>query len=225
MIQLVSFLKPENWPGLKKLAHSLSTRGNVRGLDWIVLTEKPAPRSWDDRMWQRDFNMINLRLSQVGGLPEVLPTTVPHFRFCFNRLRVFALPPGKYICLDVDLLCMRDATELLTKPSLSAVTGGPSGWNDPGVNTGLLRFNASQELFEWVMDACEAGVHMPIADQDVINRVLIAHPGLLHPLEPQWNTSAARPAPDPIFLHFAGARKPWHPGAPASAWHEYNDES
>jgi hypothetical protein len=225
MIQLVSFLTPENWPGLAKLAHSLSARGNVRGLDWIVLTEEPAPDHWCDWLRHCGFNPVDLLLSQVGGLPEVLPTTVPHFRFCFNRLRVFALPPGEYICLDVDLLCMRDATELLTKPSLSAVLGGASGWNDPGVNTGLLRFDASQELFEWAIDAMDPSVHMSLADQDVINRVVVAHPGLLHPLEPQWNTSAARPAPDPIFLHFAGPRKPWHAGPRTGAWHEYTDES
>jgi hypothetical protein len=215
-MKLVSLLTPSYWPGLKALAHSLGGRGNVRRLDWIVATEKPAPPEWGDWLHGCGFRMVNVLLSELEPLPAPLPRTEPQFEFNWNKLRLFGLPAGEYIFLDADMLCMKDASEMLAMPSISAVGRTPGGaWISNGINAGFIRFDASR----WLLDEClcvlrmNAGQMMSMAEQAVINIVLAVHPELWHNLPSRWNMpTKALPArlEEAVFLHFIGMVKPWN---------------
>ena len=225
-MKLVSTLMPHNWPGLRVLAHSLAHNGNITGLDWVVLTEDRAPDEWRDWLDCCGFRMDNLLLSEVGELPKNTPPTKGCWRFCYNKLRIFSLPAGEYLYLDVDMLCKKDATEILTTPSISAVMGRQGGWSSAGINTGLIRFDPGQEIVDACAEEMKAAVaewQSIMADQGILRRVFRKHPEMIAcKLGREWNTKAI-PSPDlleeAIFIHFAGEVKPWAGGK--SIWADY----
>jgi hypothetical protein len=239
-MQLVSYLTPSFWPGLKVLAHSLAHRGNIKGLDWIVMTDERAPDEWRDWFGYCGFNMIDLLFSQVGELPKKFPRTRSWLEFNWNKLRCFLLPEGEYVFLDADLLCMRDATELLIMPSISAAWDKPGGGHKDCINAGLIRFDASPELFDRCAKAIalsvEAKVGVGLAEQTILNYVLCRNHGLLQRvLKDEWNMPAflatRRPElwrPEKArFIHYTGQTKPWMDGVsqggkgPQKIWTDY----
>lgn len=220
MTTLCSYLSPNFWPGLKALAHSLAHKGNVSGLDWIVLTDDPAPEEWRDWLGYCGFNMVNLLFSQVGKLPAELPHTADHLVYNWHKLLMFLLPPGEYVFLDADLLCVGDASKLLTMPHISAANERP-GKNNGKINAGLIRFDASQELFDECVKAIDMtvlkGFGVGLAEQTILNYVLSRHKGLVHFLDDRWNMPAFLATREPklwkpdkaIFIHYTGQSKPW----------------
>jgi hypothetical protein len=239
-MQLVSYLTPNFWPGLKVLAHSLAHKGNIKGLDWIVMTEERAPDEWRDWFGYCGFNMIDLLFSQVGELPKKFPRGRKWLEFNWNKLRIFLLPEGEYVFLDADFLCMRDATELLTMPSISAAWDKPGGGHKNCINAGLIRFDASRELFDSCAKAIalsvEAGVGVGLAEQTILNYVFCRNPKLLRRiLKDEWNMPAFLATRDPglwrpekaKFIHYTGQTKPWMDGVshgglgPQKIWTDY----
>ena len=226
-MKLVSYISPNFWPGLKVLAHSLAHKGNISGVPWIVMTDEPAPKEWGDWLGFCGFDMIDVRFSQVGTLPAELPGTADHLKFNFNKLRMFLLPDGEYIYLDVDFLCLRDAGALLTTPSLTAANERP-GISNGMINAGLIRFDggpAGEWMFSKCMHAIDmtvlAGLRLGLAEQTIINTVIMrnrkAPEARVHLLGDEWNMPAFLATRNPklwrpdraIFVHYTGQSKPW----------------
>jgi hypothetical protein len=216
-MKLVSTLTPNFWPGLKVLAHSLKHRGGITGLDWIILTQDgQVPDEWYEWLNRCGFNLVSKPFSDVGSelWPKRFPRTLERFVFNWNRLRAFLLPPGEYVLMDADLLCMNPCEELLSMPSISAAIE-PSD-KPPLVSTGLLRMDSSRDLFMECLDVMD-GVDECLAEQYIINAVLGRHPGLLNVLDYKWemvwsvairNPNLWRPD-DAKFIHYTWDVKPW----------------
>jgi len=230
-------LTPSFWPGLRVLAHSLVNKGGITDLNWIVMTEKPVPDEWGDWLFLCGFGMQNSLLSEVGELPDKFPATAAHLKFNWNKLRILLLPKGEYVYLDADLLCVGDATRLLTMPSISAaneITGEYSG----RINAGLIRFDPDRNLFDECATvigvAVAAGARAGLAEQTVLNEVLGHHKGMVHILKDRWNLPAFLNVRKPhlwkpqeaVFLHFTGTEKPWmpdgdYPNSAKEIWRDY----
>jgi hypothetical protein len=197
------------------------------------MTEEPAPKEWGDWLFVCGFGMQNLLLSRVGELPKRFPDTAQHLKFNWNKLRMFLLPEGEYLFLDVDFLCMRDAQAILDTPSISAACEKPGivGHKESQqplrnrINAGLIRFDASR----WFYDKCSDVIKMSIAknytvglaEQTIINTVLEMNAkdprARLRHLGDKWNMPAFLATRNPklwkpdeaIFIHYTGQCKPW----------------
>lgn len=226
-MKLVSYLTPNFWPGLRVLAHSLANKGNLSGLNWIVMTDEPAPDEWEIWLGNCGFRMENMQFDRVGALPSEFPETSDHLKFNWNKLRMFLLPEDEYIYLDVDFLCLKDAGALLAAPSITAANERPNKHNGC-INAGLIRFDGG-EPGRWMFDKCVhaidmtilAGLHVGLAEQTIINTVLMRNPhapeAKVHFLGDEWNMPAFLATRDPqswrpdraILVHFTGQSKPW----------------
>lgn len=220
-MKLVSHLTPDFWPGLRVLAHSLSNRGGIRGLDWIIMTETgEVPDEWYWWLGACGFNLISKAYFDIGAnfWPKAFPATKERLVINWNKLRVFLLPPGEYLYLDTDILCMRDATALLEMPAISGCPQMVNRPEYPGIELGLVRIDASLDMFNKCMAAAYTREHWPAAEQSVLAAVYETCPERFHVLDYRFdmlNYLAIR-APDlwkpdeAIFLHFAGDVKPWN---------------
>jgi len=247
-MKLISSLTPDFIPGLEVLAHSLSHRGNMGGVEWIIVTEDgELPGSVLKKLWVWGFIPTVLKMNEIGKDKwfEGWPDTKARLYQNYNRLRFLLLPPGEYTWLDVDLLCMRDARELVSLPSISAAFDQPQLPDDPRYNRkfniGMMRLDASEDMFdlcvEWVKHHPEHS-YVSLAEQSILNFVVQEHPEMMNWLDINWNMATNMLMKDidkwkpdeAIFLHFMGDVKPWEGDGhwilkPAyDIWRSYREE-
>lgn len=223
-MKLVSHLSPDFIPGLEVLAHSLSHKGQVSGVEWLLMTDDgELPGATLKKLWVWGFIPTVLKMDEVGKDKwiESWPNTRGHLWYSYNKLRTLLLPPGEYFYLDTDLLCMNDAREFVSLPSIAGAPDQPQRRVNQYINLGVWRVDASEDLF----DECVKEAHVmmseklirdydvdgnptsawyapalvaPCADQSVLNRVLMKYPGSIHWLPLKWNmpTNMVTKAPE-----------------------------
>jgi hypothetical protein len=244
-MKLVSYLTSGFIPGLEVLAHSLSHRGNMSGIEWLIITEDgELPGSVLKKFWLWGFIPTVLKMDEIGKdkWPDKWPDTRAHLYFNYNKLRILLLPPGEYFYLDTDLLCMNDAREMISMPSISGCKDQPH-LNMSHLNLGVIRIDSNEALFdECVRVAEELGKGdkmIPLAEQTVLNIILNAHPQSVNWLPVKWNlpTNMVVKAPklwrpnEAIFIHYMGEVKPWMGDAhwvmekPNNIWRNYKNDN
>jgi hypothetical protein len=219
-MKLVSIVTPSFWPGLRALAHSLKFKGDIMGLDWIIMTEKgDIPDEWYEWLARCGFNLISKPYFDIktDKWPKEFPATQARFMANWHKLRIWLLPPDEYIWLDTDLLCVNQSTDLLYTKSITAALEQADDPHDNLISTGLMRFDPSAEMFDECVDVMMGMKESVLADQTVLNAALARHPGMLHVLdyewEMMWSLSLRKPSmwrPEKAkFIHFSWAVKPW----------------
>jgi lipopolysaccharide biosynthesis glycosyltransferase len=193
-------------------------------MEWIIATnDGNLDGEILSKLWRFGFIPTVMNIFEIGKdkWVDCWPDTQAHHFVNYQRLRFFLLPPGEYIWMDADLLCMRDARQLISWPSISACPDQPALPKNTNINMGLFRVDASEDLFDaCVTYAKNHSEFVALADQSIVNRVLEQHPGILTRQNYRWNMSVKSKfrerklgdlwKPDEaIFIHFMGKVHPW----------------
>ena len=216
-MRLVSLIteNPDYWCALQTLSWSLSHNGKVKGLDWVVIWDGKPKAGYEDVMRAYGFNPITMNVNDFdvnipdfkGSLDFVKPTK--------NKLLFWLLDPKDLYCsLDIDMVCRKDARELLTFKHFSAERRPDA----PGFCAGLMVFRPNKDVFEYVVNDIIPRKDWRLPDQDVLNVYYTEeHPEEVTFLPWKWNTSKReirqrhwqQLLDNAIFLHYHGAHKPW----------------
>ena len=216
-MKLVSIIseKPDYWCALQTLAWSLSHNGKVTGLDWILIWDGNPRPGYEDAMRAYGFNPITMNVKDFDADFSKFGKTNKHLVSAKYKLLFWLLDPKDlYIGIDIDMVCRKDARELLTFKHFS-VECRPGA---PGFCSGLMVFRPDKDAFYHMVNDIAPRVSCRLADQAVLNAYYIQeHPEEVNLLPWKWNTSK-REVRQPnwkqlldeaIFLHMTGAHKPW----------------
>ena len=212
-MKLVSVMTPNFMPGLQTLAYSLSRYGKVTGLDWHVIWDGEPVPGYEKVLSACGFNAITHEVSDFDDIPDV-EGTKNHLQVTRNKLLAWLLPPDDlYTQIDVDMICKRDAREMLDFKHFSAERRPGA----PGFCSGLWTFKPSEDIFyTLVNDILPQG--WGLADQSILNEYFTKqNPEQVITLDWKWNTSKREIRQpnwldlfqDAIFLHYHGRYKPW----------------
>ena len=227
-LKLVSVMTRNFTPGLVALAHSLSKYGKVNELDWHIIWEDEPVENYEKVLSTFKFNAVTHRVSDFDDIPPVIGTK-NHLQVTRNKLLAWLLPPDDlYTQIDVDMICKRDAREMLNFKHFSAERRPGA----PGFCSGLWTFKPSEDVFHTLItEILPKG--WDLADQSILNEYFTEeHPDIKY-LDWKWNTSKRETVrqsnwldlfQDAIFIHYHGKHKPWLANEPGyelthSLWH------
>lgn len=224
--KLMSLLTPDYVPGLLVTAHSLAYRGKVSGLDWGLMTESGELPDEAEKIREYGFNPIPMKMEAVAAdvwPTELPPTKYPRIDICYNRLRWLTMEPEHHIWIDLDLLCMKDAREMLEWPSITSaseayfeVRGVPMMAKD-SIWVGLVRLDPSIELYNACLKKMKEMDLATLAEQTVISRTVEELGWAVNRVGPEWamfhrnilkNYELWKPE-DAFFIHYTDVPNPW----------------
>ena len=143
----------------------------------------------------------------------------------------FLYPKELYCCFDIDMVCIKDAREMLKFEHFSAMQRPGA----PGFCSGLMVFRPDKKVFESIVNnIIPQREKWRLIDQSVLNAYYTdEHPEEVIVLPWKWNTSKReirqrhwkQLLDEAIFLHYHGPHKPWIEDADGYAeahavWHE-----
>ncbi len=247
MLQFISIVTEDFWPGFAALIQSLAENAGFpleTDVRWLLICDKKrAPRRW---LEGRSEQITLCDISELQRV-EVLAAQNQGKRMenALQKLGIFALPEsmGRCIYLDSDLVCLHSVTDLATMTAISAAYDhlqfcgelSPLASGQPvEFNTGVLVFEPSRSVFNELARIYRErhAERSHKGDQDVF--YFWAQNQHIKALGSQWNFSkrhqdhigrkGVKARLDQIkFLHFVGA-KPWTSNAEINTFRECHYE-
>jgi len=247
MLQFISIVTEDFWPGFAALIQSLAENAEFpleTDVRWLLICDKRgAPRRW---LEGRSEQITLCDISELQRV-EVLAAQNQGKRMenALQKLGIFALPEsmGRCIYLDSDLVCLHSVKELATMNAISAAYDhlqfcgelSPLASGQPvEFNTGVLVFEPSRSVFNELTRIYRErhAERSHKGDQDVF--YFWAQNQHIKPLGSEWNFSkrhqdrigrkGVKARLDQIkFLHFVGA-KPWTPNSHINTFRECHYE-
>ena len=214
-MKLTSFVTRDYFPAFASLAYTLSIIGKVTGLEWHVVWGDEPAQDYELIFERLGFTPVTYRMEDFNAEVPDIEGTAEYLMFTKNKLLLHLLPEADYIYLDVDMVCKKDAREMLTFKPFSAMSR-------PGIDDfcgGFMVFRPSREAYDVIVnEIIPSKKNWRLSDQDVLNEYYRVRLDCVNNVPWKWNTGwkEARRQPDwddlfsdAIFIHYHGRIKPW----------------
>ncbi len=232
-MELVSYMYSGEWhygPGMIALAYSLKEMGHLPNMTWnIIWSGDPVP-GVTDAVSRFGFHVVERAVSEFDIYQSFgKESAKKHLKRgeVWNKLAYLLMPEGKrYAFIDVDILCLNDATEMLSLPHFSF----PQVFIDKKVKRVSTHFYVAspiQELYDEVDALLPTRKSWPLHDETLLNEYIKRHqedsPDLLNGLDSRWDTNKRwerkfnkdvwrQHLEEAVLLHYSGLYKPWFDG-------------
>lgn len=233
MIDFVTIVSDDYWPGAAALIHSVKSNSRLSINQYrfnIVCNLDAVPRRW---LSSRDENINLLSFSELPVIPVLTPQKQGHrMEVALQKISIFALPSinSHYVYIDSDMVCLGSLTSLLSLQKFSLCPDEIYGFgfdrsdselSKVELNTGLMVFEPSFNTYQSILSYYK-NHHHEISfkgDQDIINGWIRSNNIEVNYLSSKYNF--CKRFQDKIgrfrtraliknlrILHFVGA-KPW----------------
>ncbi len=230
MIELCSYMFSTNkWsygPGIIALAYSLKEYGKLPDMTWNIIWSGAPDPGVKDAVERFGFKVVE-RFAFEFDIYGHLQSGKPHLTRgdVWNKLAFFLMPEGKrYAFIDVDLVCLNDAREMLDMPHLSAAPAYfPDGHTLKGINTHFWVGEPTREFYDEIVAIIPERSTWRLLDQSLLSLYAQRNPDIINPLDIRWKSckrqelKLSKPAwerhkAEAILFHFPGLYKPWFDG-------------
>ena len=233
MINFVTIVSDDYWPGAAALIHSVRSNSclNINQYRFnIICNLNAVPRRW---LSSREENINLLSFNDLPVIEILTPQKQgPRMEVALQKISIFALPPinSHYVYIDSDMICLGPLTPLLSLHRFSLCPDeiyglgfdrSDSELSNVELNTGLMVFEPSFSTYQSILSYYK-NHHDEVSfkgDQDIINGWIRSNNIDVNYLSSQYNF--CKRFQDKIghfrtraliknlrILHFVGA-KPW----------------
>ncbi len=228
-IELCSYMySTSEWSyasGITTLAYSLKEKGNLPSMVWNIIWDgDPEPGVRDD-IERFGFKVVEWSVSGFD-IYGPMRSEKPHLARgdVWKKLAFLLMPEGKrYAFIDVDIVCLKDAREMLYMPHLSAAPAFFPDGRLKGINTHFWVGEPSQELHDEIVAMIPEQEVWPLLDQSLMSLYAQRNPDVINPLDIRWKSckrqelKLSKPdwekhKEDAILFHYPGLYKPWFDG-------------
>ncbi|MDA7685558.1 hypothetical protein N8608_03235 [bacterium] len=183
MINFVTIVSDDYWPGAAALIHSVRSNACLRINQYqfsIICNLNAVPRRW---LSSRDENINLLSINDLPVIEILTPQKQGRrMEVALQKLSIFALPSinSYYVYIDSDMICLGSLAELLSLHKFSICPDeiyglgfdrSHSELSKVELNTGLMVFKPSLSAYQSIL-AYYQKHHQEISfkgDQDIIN--------------------------------------------------------
>ena len=236
-MRLTTFLTKDYFPGLQTLAYSLCRYGNVTGLEWHVIWAGDVYKGYEEILGRYGFKVVTYKVEDFEFEVPDVPGAKNVLKIVKNKMLMWLLPPDDtYIYIDVDIICKKDAREMLEFTHFTAMKRPPV----KNFCTGFIVFQPNKKIFKHLIEEILPSGRWRLLDQDILNLYFMdKHPENVKLLPWKWNTSKKETRQsnwnqlfsEAIFIHYHGVYKPWFGSDPDgykdshNLWHRLYNEA